>query len=564
MGYRRKIRFFHVPRRETALPPVFRPWTFRTRVLLYLVAFVVLLTVALSAILIHAQKKALREYFEEGGRTVAHVFADSIRVDVFAADTQGLLRTAAVLLKDPSIVRVVVYDPAGRVLADAGTPSPVPVSAEAPEIPAALRDGTPRVVLVEGPEHMTFWRAVFDRLVFESVEELYFGEPGGEARPPAVLGYVAVSVSKAKLREGIRAVIVRSLAMGAAFLGMGVVLAFLVARDASRPLVRLVSAFRERGIAVDTQDEIGALRDTFSVLVQRLERSFLTIKELNEDLERRVAERTRELALANRELRKARDDLEKRVRERTAELEAAHKRLLQAEKLSAVGKLAASLAHEINNPIFGIRNVLQELRKHPGLSPEETHLVDLSIGECNRIAKLIRSLREFQRPSDETFSPVDVRESIETMLTLCRKRFSKQSIRVETSFPDRLPPVWAVEDQFKQVVLNLLTNAAESLPDHGGTIRVSAAFSDGFVHVKVEDTGCGIPEEHLDRIFEPFFTTKGPASGTGLGLSVCYSIVERHGGRIHVASCVGQGTAFTVDWPVAKEEERGGAGSAGG
>ena len=546
------------------MPAASRVWTFRTRVLSYLVAFVALLTVALSGILIHAQRRSLRAHFEEGGRTLTHVFADSIRLDVFAGDPQGLLRAATVLLKDPSIVGVVVLDSAGRVLMEAGAPLPSAVSGEAPGIPAPVRDRPSEVVLVEGPDRITFWRAVFDRLVFESAEELYFGEPGGAGPSPAVLGYVAVSVSTKRLRAGIRSVIARSLAAGAGFLGLGVLLSFLVARDASRPLERLVSAFRERGIAVEAQDEIGTLRDTFSGLVERLERAFLTIQELNETLERRVAERTRELALANEELRKARDHLEERVRERTAQLEAAHRQLLQAEKLSAVGKLAASLAHEINNPVFGIRNVLQELRKHPDLSPDEVELVDMSIGECNRIAKLIRSLREFQRPTDGKPGLVDVHASIETMLALCRKRFAKQRIRVEKAFAEHLPPILAVEDQFKQVLLNLLTNAAESLPEGGGTIRVSTSSSDGCVRVRVEDTGCGIPEEHLDRIFEPFFTTKGAVSGTGLGLWVCYGIVERHGGRIHVTSRVGEGTAFTVDWPVGKEGTHGGEGAAGG
>ncbi len=339
-------------------------------------------------------------------------------------------------------------------------------------------------------------------------------------------------------------------AVGGGFLLLGGLLAFLVSREAARPLARLVEAFREQGITVEAHDELGALRDTFTSLVARLELAFATIRELKEGLEQKVAERTQELARANEELRRARDLLEERVRERTAQLEAMHRHLRQTEKLSAVGKLAASLAHEINNPVFGIRNVLQELQRKLDLDPEDAELVALSIGECNRIAKLVRSLREFNRPSTETPEWVDVHRSIDTMLILCKKRFARQRIRVETSYSAGVKRIFAVEDQLKQVVLNLLTNAAEALPEAGGTIRVSTASSNGLVRIRVEDTGCGIPEDHLERIFEPFFTTKSAASGTGLGLSVCYGIVERHGGRIHVESRVGEGTAFTVELPI--------------
>jgi len=536
--------------------------TFRTRVLFYLLTFVLLLTVALAALLIQAQRTSLRTQFEEEGRTLVHLLANSVRLDVFAADQKALLRSATPVLQNRNVEKVVVLDATGEVLMNTGGGQEVSQGAPvlgmgttgaAPGGGAA--GGLPRVVLQEDGERIVFWREVLDRLAYETPEDLYFDGLGGSASRPSVLGYVAVVLSKEGLRRETRAVVGRVAVVGGGFFLLGGVLAFLVSREAAKPLARLVGAFREQGIMVESHDELGALRDTFSSLVTRLEHAFATIRELKEGLEQKVDERTQELARANDELRRARDLLEERVRERTAQLEAMHRHLRQTEKLSAVGKLASSLAHEINNPVFGIRNVLQELHRKLDLEPEDAELVALSIEECNRIAKLVRSLREFNRPSTETPEWVDVHRSIDTMLILCKKRFARQRIRVETSYSAEVKRIFAVEDQLKQVILNLLTNASEALPEGGGTIRVSTAASNGIVKVRVEDTGCGIPEEHLERVFEPFFTTKSAASGTGLGLSVCYGIVERHGGRIQVESRVGEGTAFTVELPIGEGED---------
>ncbi|NOY43871.1 MAG: GHKL domain-containing protein [Deltaproteobacteria bacterium] len=552
------------------MPAELRGLTFRTRVLAYLLAFILLLTLALGTVLVRSQQASLRMQFEDEGRTLAHLLANSVRLDVFASDHEALLRSVAPVLQNRNVEQVVVLDATGEVLMNTGGSHdvservPVAEMAAAGDAPGA-RDprGLPRVVWQEDGERIVFWREVLDRLAYETPEELYFEGLGGSGGGASVLGYVAVVLSKERLRRETASVVRRMAAVGGGFFLLGGVLAFLVSREAARPLARLVEAFRDQGITVESQDELGALRDTFTSLVTRLERAFATIQELKEGLEQKVAERTRELARANEELRRARDLLEERVRERTAQLEAMHRHLRQTEKLSAVGKLAASLAHEINNPVFGVRNVLQELQRKLDLDPEDAELVALSIEECNRIAKLVRSLREFNRPSSEVPAWVDVHSSIGAMLTLCRKRFSRQRIRVETSYSPEVGRVFAIEDQLKQVILNLLTNAAEALPEEGGTIRVSTSASNGVVRIRVEDTGCGIPEENLERIFEPFFTTKSAASGTGLGLSVCYGIVERHGGRIQVESRVGEGTAFTVELPIGEEgNER--KGSAGG
>jgi len=208
------------------------------------------------------------------------------------------------------------------------------------------------------------------------------------------------------------------------------------------------------------------------------------------------------------------------------------------------------VAHEFNNPVFGIRGALQELTRHPGLGPGDRDLARAAIAECDRLARLVRDLQQFSRPTSARPERLDLRQLVESMLVLCGKEFRRKRIAVETRFGDDVPPVLAVEDQIKQVVLNLLTNAGDAVGDGGGTIRIATERRGEEVALRVEDTGRGIPPEVRAHIFEPFFTTKPAVKGTGLGLSVSYGIVRRHGGRLEAESPPGSGAVFTMILPI--------------
>ena len=248
--------------------------------------------------------------------------------------------------------------------------------------------------------------------------------------------------------------------------------------------------------------------------------------------------------------REARDLLEQRVSQRTAELEKINRQLLHAEKLSAVGKLAASIAHEFNNPICGIRNVLDGLKRRAILGGEDLQMVELAIRECGRIARLTKDLQSFNRPTTGNEIQVDVHAALEDILLLCRKNLKNKNISLVKEFAPSLPGIQAVEDQLKQVFLNLLTNAEEAITSDTGTITVKTEERRGVVAVQFRDSGQGIAPEDQGQIFEPFFSTKSAAKGTGLGLSVSYGIVTRHGGTIEVESTLGIGSTFTVLLPV--------------
>ena len=248
------------------------------------------------------------------------------------------------------------------------------------------------------------------------------------------------------------------------------------------------------------------------------------------------------------ELETANRHLEDRIQERTAELQTAHKRLLQSEKLCAVGKLSASIAHEFGSPIFAIRNLLESIRgSQPPLS-DDGQLIELGIQECERLKKMLANLRDFYTPTTETLSMVNLHQIIEEVLVFYRSHLRKKNITVTGNFHADLPWLFGSPDQLKQVVLNLLSNAEEAIPSDG-TIEITTDFRENQIVLSVKDSGEGIDEAIIDHIFEPFITTKDQKIGTGLGLSISYGIIKGYGGDIAVDSAPERGTVFTVTLP---------------
>jgi two-component system NtrC family sensor kinase len=248
--------------------------------------------------------------------------------------------------------------------------------------------------------------------------------------------------------------------------------------------------------------------------------------------------------------------IEEQVRRKTAELERIHKTLLSSEKMASIGKLAATVAHEINNPLFGIltyaRLVLRELRKHdiPGRDELAGQLETIE-RESKRCGELVKSLLTFGRQAPSHREPNDLNTVVRHALALVRHKLELQNIELQENLSPDLPPVECDANQMQQVLIVLLVNASEAMPK-GGRVEVSTAFDPASeeISVRVKDTGSGIPEDVLPRIFDPFFTTKEDQNRTGLGLAVAHSIVEQHAGEISVRSTAGEGTEFIVALPV--------------
>jgi len=231
-----------------------------------------------------------------------------------------------------------------------------------------------------------------------------------------------------------------------------------------------------------------------------------------------------------------------------SELEKSQTQLILAEKLAAMGRLAASIAHEINNPLQAIHNCLHLTLKKPLNEEKKTRYLGMAQEEVERLITIVQRMLEFYRSSRGGMAPTDVHTIIENVLALSSKRLQHGKITVTKKLTPDLPAINAVSDQLKQVFLNIVINAIEAMPQGGELCIETKLNEEDGLSVAFIDTGVGLSEKDQENIFEPFFTTK--AMGTGLGLSVSYGIIERHGGRIEVQSELGEGATFTVHLPL--------------
>ncbi|HUK53244.1 MAG TPA: ATP-binding protein [Candidatus Binatia bacterium] len=224
--------------------------------------------------------------------------------------------------------------------------------------------------------------------------------------------------------------------------------------------------------------------------------------------------------------------------------------LLQTEKLTSLGLLAAGVAHEVNTPLAVISNYIQMLaRQLPG-DDSRQKIIEKIVKQTFRASEIVNNLLNFSRTAAAEFTNVDLNAVIEETLTLVAHPFRAGHVSVIKEFEEALPAVNGSGNRLQQVFLNLFLNAKDAMPS-GGMLEVRTSSQNGSVSIEVTDTGVGIPGENLHRIFDPFFTTKATGRGTGLGLSVSYGIVQEHKGRIEVRSTPGKGTSFRLEFPAA-------------
>lgn len=271
---------------------------------------------------------------------------------------------------------------------------------------------------------------------------------------------------------------------------------------------------------------------------ERLESLLLAVAQQQQTIDRLLA-RERQFSAS----------LEAKVEERTAELREAQKRLVQSEKLAVIGKLASSLAHEVNNPLQAIQSglglVMDDLDRANANHVKGDLLVIQE--ELERISGLFHQMLDFYRPASYVFVPLDLNAICDGVRVLMRKRLQESSASLLLDLAEDLPLTCGDSNQIKQVLLNLILNAVEAMSPYGGHITLQTVIRNNTVLVSVKDDGPGISLENQKQLFEPLFTTK--TRGLGLGLSISQEIAQRHNGRIQVESLPGQGTTFTLILP---------------
>jgi signal transduction histidine kinase len=286
----------------------------------------------------------------------------------------------------------------------------------------------------------------------------------------------------------------------------------LVIRTISRPLRRVTeAAVAVAGGAYGTEvelrsnDEVGLLAASFNEMSRKMAADIEQLRQLNEHL-------------------------------------------IRTEKLAAAGTLAAGVAHEVNNPLASISSLLQILQTRPQTDAEAREMLNLMQGQITRITQVLRDLMDFARVRPPERSRLNINETVEAALRLARFDKGFQKIEVTTAYTPCLPQISADAGQLQQVFLNLFLNARDAMPD-GGRLRVTTSHDAHSLAIAISDTGPGIAPEHRAHIFDPFYTTKSAGTGTGLGLAVCYGIINAHGGQIEIAGNNGRGATFRVILP---------------
>jgi signal transduction histidine kinase len=326
------------------------------------------------------------------------------------------------------------------------------------------------------------------------------------------------------------------------------ILTLFFSRAVNRPIQRLVGAMSEAEagrlnveVPIRSRDEIGLLGHHFNRMLAR-------ISQFNVELTRRIEAATRELAEKNEELRLANESLSQ-----------AQLKLVQTEKLSALGQMAATMAHEIGTPLNSISGYIQLMLTEGAGSEVTTKRLKIIESQLDRLAQIIRNLLQSTKQPVPKLRALNVNHLLENLINLTHPGMARQGIELRRQFQDSLPAVAGDPDLLQQVFLNLMTNAIDAMPA-GGVLTVAtsqpppASLNGRAVEVVVMDSGLGMSEEVKQKARDPFFTTKEPGKGAGLGLAICEEIIRSHRGRMEIDSREGKGSAIRVHLPVYSEE----------
>ncbi|MDP3038754.1 MAG: ATP-binding protein [Deltaproteobacteria bacterium] len=326
------------------------------------------------------------------------------------------------------------------------------------------------------------------------------------------------------------------------------ILTLFFSRAINRPIQRLVRAMSEAEegklnveVPITSRDELGLLSDHFNRMLSR-------INQFNEELTRRVETATRELAQRNEELRMANESLFQ-----------AQRQLVQSEKLSALGHMAATMAHEIGTPLNSISGYIQLMLTEGNNSDVMARRLKIIESQLDRLTQTIRNLLHSTRQPAPKLEPLDINQLLEEVVNLTHPGMSMRGVHLVRQMHSSLPPVSGDPGLLQQVFLNLMTNALDAMP-HGGVLTIATSPGEAFakngeiVEVMVIDNGIGMSEEIRRKAIEPFFTTKEPGKGAGLGLAICDEIIRSHHGKLSIESLEGKGSTIRVQLPAFSAE----------
>ncbi|HLV88451.1 MAG TPA: ATP-binding protein [Candidatus Sulfotelmatobacter sp.] len=518
--------------------------------------------VVIFALLGYLNVRLHRQHLEQNTLISAERIGDVIKHSttdyMLRNDREGLYHTIQTFASEPGIEKIRIFDQEGRITYTTDAAELNHVVDKSAEACYACHNQSQPMARLNRPDRFRIYRNPAGTHVLGIITPIEnrpsCSNAACHAHPAEqqILGVLDTNLSLTRadvqLAESSRRMILYT---GCALLLIAVLSWFFVWRVAGGPVKALERGTRQLAagalgyqIEVQSRDELGELAHSFNEMSRRLQ-----------------AEHDENLTWTR--------TLEERVERKTRELKLAHEHALHTEKMASIGKMAAVLAHEINNPLSGILTYSKLLRKwidrqwNEGVQPAEERAarqkdigeaLDLIATESRRCGDLVKNLLTFSRTTPMNLQPTNVNEVIERSLRLVQHQLDLAGVQVQLELDPALPRVQCDAAQIEQVLLALIMNAMDALPQGGNLWLTTARRPDqGCICIVVRDDGCGIPQEVLSRIFEPFLTTKETGRGVGLGLAISHSILERHNGKIDVQSEAGCGTTFTVTLPCETE-----------
>jgi len=477
---------------------------------------------------------------------VSDVIKRSTAYYMLGNDREGLYHAIQTMADEPGMIKVRILDPEGRISYSTDPAEVSHVLDKTAEACYGCHNQSQPLTRLNRPDRFRIYRNGGGRRVLGIITPIE-NQPGCSsaechAHPASqrVLGVLDTNLSLATADGQLAVSNARTLAYTAGAMLMVAILSWLfVWQVVDKPIQALKNGTEhlcqgELGYQIEVRsgDEVGDLANSFNSM-------------------------SLQLRAANEEIVNWARTLEDRVVEKTHELKSAHDHMLHVEKMASMGKMAAVVAHEVNNPLSGILTYAKLIRKWVGTGQAEhekreeaMQCLDLIAAESRRCGDLIKNLLGLSRTSPMNIQSTDLREVIDRSLLLVRHQLEIGGIELQLNLAHNLPQVPCDPAQIEQVLLALIMNAIDAMPQ-GGNLRLETRLSDSEkeIELEVRDDGAGIAHDLLLQIFEPFVTTKENGRGVGLGLAISRGIVERHNGRIEVASEVGRGTTFTVTLP---------------
>jgi signal transduction histidine kinase len=567
---------------------LFLPKSLSGKIFLVLIVAMVCIVSVFNVVLIDIQKKTYKASYDAYGATLIRLFVHSISFAVATEKKDQMHDPVSGMLQQNDVLEVVVWDKdwklffqktndlAGK-LCITGKPEKIPVFLSQHDYSRHQRMKT------EG--NFILWGQVFFN-PSGLEEDWYFNEDSSQEE---LVGYAAIVLSKEFFKKGVRNILVQTAVSVLIFLIVILLTIFLVVQNATEPLRKLVLTIKGSEGNKEHPSDLKILTETYTSMVDELERSFQTISELNEGLEETVKQRTLQLTEANDELYQRQERLERSnadLVEALRRLKETQEQLIQKEKLAAIGQLVAGVAHELNNTVNFISGALPSLHRSldelkeiltgyeevegargsnrlnekfekvrtlkEKFSYEEllrtiSQLMENIEEGTRRTTGIVRDLKIFSREDVEKIIPIDVHAVIDSTINYV----DKQLLNNITILRDygALPFVHCLPGRIGQVFLNIMNNAIQAM-DGAGQLTIKTEYRNEYVHINFSDTGCGIHPHDMIKIFDPFFTNKEIGKGTGLGLGISYTIIRQHGGDIKVRSEVGEGSVFKIILPV--------------